>query len=429
MKKIIKWIIIIGTILIFAYAFSASYNSQNIDSLDYIIAIGVDTTPNSNNLQITFEFTDLGAFADSPSSESSAPILDTVIAPSLPEAINLMNAYEGRQINLSHCKVIVFSEEIAKLGILKDVTYLMNSPQIRPTTNIVISAEEASNYIENSTSSLESVLTKYYDIFPTSAEYTGYTSNILLGRFYQNIINPQSGAVAILGNKSNSSNANSSNKTDSQNTTSDFSQSLNKNINTSNDQPLESIASGEKILEGDRGTENIGLAVFKDNSLIGKLSAMETLCYTLIEEEVDNFLLSVDNPFEENKKIDLSISSLEPAHIDIDLSGENPIINIKFNLTAKALTGQDNLTFSKQDTLTRINDSLKNFLKTKMSDYLYKTSREFKCDLNGFYRIVKRKFLTLPDYQNYNWEKKYQDVVFNVDIDSNVISSFLVQNS
>lgn len=189
MKKIISILIIITSILIFGYAFSASYNSHNIDHLDYVIAIGIDKDTSGNNLQISFEFTNLSAFSESSSASSSKPIINSVVSTSIPDSITLMNAYAGKQINLSHCKVVVFSEEIAKNGILQEITYLMNDTQIRPTTNVIITTDKASDYIKNSSSSLEGILTKYYDIFPTSAEYTGYTSDIKLNKFYQNMTN------------------------------------------------------------------------------------------------------------------------------------------------------------------------------------------------------------------------------------------------
>lgn len=426
MKKFFIWIIIFCTIFIFTYAFSASYNSQNIDRLDYVIAIGIDKSPDNTNLQVSFEFTDLGAFSESDSKQGSKPIIDTVVAPSISESINLMNAYAGKQVNLSHCKVVVFSEDVARDGILEEVTYLMNSPQIRPTTNIIIASDKAKDYIENSTSSLEGILTKYYDLFPTSAEYTGYTSNILLSRFYQNLTNDESGAVAILGTKSKSSKKNS--QSEEENTSKDSSQSQEENTSKSNS-TLESIAPGENIVEGDRGTENIGLAVFNKDKYIGNLSAIETLCYTLIEEEVDNFTVCIDSPTNSDKKIDLSVSSLEPAHTKVDISKDNPIITINLNLTAKALTGQTSLDFSDKSTLTTVNTALKTCLTSQMKAFLYKTSREYGCDINGFYRLVKQKFLTIPNYNNYNWKDKYKHAEFNIHIDSNVISSFLVQNS
>ena len=181
MKKMILIIFAICTCLIFFYAFSASYNSNNIDHLDYVIAIGVDTSDDEKNLQVSFEFTDLGAFSESSSSDSSEPTINTVIAASNPDAINLMNAYAGKQINLSHCRVIAFSEDIAKIGILEEVTYFMNNTQIRPTTNVIIASKTAKDYIESSTSSLEDVLTKYYEVFINGVPKSIHNTNELLG--------------------------------------------------------------------------------------------------------------------------------------------------------------------------------------------------------------------------------------------------------
>ena len=153
MKLALKWIIILVTSLIFLYAFSASYRSQNIDQLDYAIAVSVDSLPDSDNLEVSFEFTDSGTYSVNSSSEGSEPIINTVVAPSIASAINIINSYVGKQLNLSHCKVIVFSQEFAKKGILSEVSYLMNSTQIRPTTNIIIANNSAKEYLKNSISS------------------------------------------------------------------------------------------------------------------------------------------------------------------------------------------------------------------------------------------------------------------------------------
>ena len=383
MKLALKWIFIITTSIIFLYAFSASYRSENIDQLDYAVAISVDNLPDSDNLEVSFEFTDSGTYSVNSSSEDSEPIINTVVAPSVSSAINIINAYVGKQLNLSHCKVIVFSQEFAKKGILSEVSYLMNSTQIRPTTNIIIANNNAKEYLENSISSLEQVLTKYYEIFPSSSEYTGYTSNILLGEFYESLINKDSGSVTMQGKISNISNQNNetSNNTSTNNTTEDL--------------------------------------IIPD----------ESLCYSLLEDEVDNFLVSIDNPFYENQKIDISVDSLSSSSIDVDTSGENPIINIKINLRAKTLTGQDKLDYSDTKTLKQLNSSLKDYLSSQITNYLYKTSREYKSDINQFYRVARRKFTTITDFENYNWEQKYENAEFNVEINSDIISSLLIQNT
>lgn len=452
MKSALKWFIIITTSIIFLYAFSASYSSQNIDYLDYVIAIGIDTVPDSDNLEVSFEFANVGSFSENSSSEDSEPIIDAVVAPSISSAINIMNAYVGKQLNLSHCKVVIFSEEVAKKGILTEITYLMNNTQVRPTTNIIVAKDNAKEYIENSVSSLEKILTKYYDIFPTSSEYTGYTSNILLGEFYESLSNKDSGSVMILGKKSknvekkqqsesqqNSSSGESSSSSGmNSSSSSDNTQVQESSSNTNNetstnnlptDTSIDAIISNEAIVQGDRGTENIGLCVFKDDKYIGDLSSLETLCYSLLKDEVDNFLLRIDNPFNENEEIDITIDKLSETIIDINISQENPIVNIKINLTAKALTGQEKLDYTDTETLRKLNDSLKDYLSSQMISYLNKTSKDYKCDINGFYRVVKHKFKTIPEFKNYDWAKKYENAEFNIDINSDIISSLLTQNS
>ena len=456
MKTAIKWFIIIITIIIFLYAFSSSYYSQNIDHLDYVIALGIDKIPESDNLSVTFEFANLGSFSENSSSEQTEPIINTIIAPTIPNAITIMNAYIGKQLNLSHCKVIVFSKEFAETGILDEVSFLTHNIQIRPTTNVVVTDCNAVDYLKHSTSSLEQVLTKYYDIFPTSSEYTGYTSNIPLGKFYENLLDKNAGAVTILGSivenvdsknknetSSNSKDSNSSKSSQDSNSSSENSDSNsnstqedqkttieNKNTitKTLNNKPdYQSFEPKSAISEGDRGAENMGLAVFKDDKYIGNLSTIETLCYSLLKDEVDNFVLTITNPFDESKKVDIKVGDLSQLKTDINISNDIPTINIEFNLTAEVINILDNQNLSYDKTLEKLDIALKEYLTEEFKSYLYKTSREYKSDINEFYRIAKRHFLTNSDFENYDWPTKYENAEFNVKFNEDIISTLIIR--
>lgn len=415
MKKALKWIVIAITVLIFLYAFSSSYNSQNVDHLDYVIALCVDTVPDSDDLKVSFEFANLSSFSESSSSSDNKPIINSIVAPSISSAINIMNGYVGKQINLSHCKVIVFSRDFSQKGVLNEVALLTHNIQIRPTTNIVISEGEAVEYIENSVSSLEQVLTKYYSLFPTSSEYTGYTSNIPLGKFYENLLNKDIGAVTILGKELKET----ASKEESNNIVSE--------TTTNNKPDYQSIDPQKSIVKGDHGTENMGLAVFKDDKYVGELSTIETLCYSLIKDEVDNFLVTLTSPFDETKKIDFYVDSLSQVNVDLDISKENPIINVKLNLTAEVLNTLSETDLSYSEILDKLDESLKQYLSKEFEDYLYKTSKEYKVDINEFYRIARTKFLTTKEFNNYNWAEKYERAEFNVDFSDKIISTIIIQ--
>lgn len=53
------------------------------------------------------------------SSDANPTFINTVESNSIDTAINIMNSYIGKELNLSHCKLIVFSEEIAFIRIRK----------------------------------------------------------------------------------------------------------------------------------------------------------------------------------------------------------------------------------------------------------------------------------------------------------------------
>ena len=441
MKNLVKWIVFIITSLIFLYAFSDSYNLQNIDNLDYIIALGIDTIPGSKNIAVSFEFANLSSFSENSSSKDTKPIVNTVEAPSISNAINTMNAYLGKQLNLSHCKVIVFSKEFAETGILKQVSVIMHNTQIRPTTNIVVAEDNANLYLKNSVSSLEQVLTKYYDVFPTSSEYTGFTSDIPLGEFYESLLDPHIGTVAILGTKSNvstKSQQSSENQDSSQDESSSKESSSSKEENRSSESSENEIkpnedAVGDKItesnsiLEGDRGTENVGLAVFRADKYVGKLSAHDTLWYSLLKGEVDKFLVSIEDPFNKGEQMDITITSLSNVNFNVDVSEDIPKITVIFNLKGKALNDITDVSFNQA--IDKLNTNLKQYLEDQILKYLYKTSKEFNSDIEDFYRVARKHFLTLQNFEHYNWCEKYKNAEFNVEFNDRIVSNVLIEHN
>lgn len=432
-KTKLKFFSILVISIIFIYAFSASYTSDSIDNISYVIALAIDLAEDGENLQVTFEFMDTSSFSSEQSSETSKAIIDTVNAKSINSALNLLNAYIGKEVNLSHCKVVVFSDVIASKGIYSEVTELINNIQVRPSTNIIICKGNAMEYIQKSTSELEKILTKYYDIFPNSSEYTGYTSNIMIGEFYNYLTTKECGNLAILGglnpeitpkDSTSSSNSGSSNGDSSSNSSDKKEEQSTKPKNV----PISEIISGNSPFVGERGTEDIGLAVIKDGKYIADLSAADTLCHTLITGEVNSFLLSIDNSDIYEKYIDIALYENTSPHISVDISNDVPNIHINIQLIGRIVGIKNDITYSEEQhtlDLQKISNAVSSDLKQYMTNYLNKTSSEFKCDIDYFYNHAKRNFLTLQDWTNYDWSTKYEKSVFDISIDSRVYYSLL----
>lgn len=407
MKKIsniLNKIFIFIVIIIFIYSFSASYTSLNLDNLAFVVAIGIDKST-SNKLKVTFQF-----IKPSPSSQGGSettPVLNSVECSSITNGINIMNAYLGKKVNLSHCKLIIFSEELAKDGISDEIYSLTNEVQVRPSANIVISKCDAKYYIENSIPSLESLIPKYYNIFPHSSEYTGYTCNANIGDFFNALVCNSCAPYAILGGINTSSGENSD-----------------------SDQPSDdsTIKPNDKIISGTRLSQNIGLAVFKDDKLVGELNAIETICFLNIRKEVDSFLVSIPNPEDSssNSKIDIYLTPNSTHNIDVDIVNGSPYIKIKFDFSGKIYSMTQDSKYLDTDVLNSISTSCDNYLKDQFNNYLYKTSTIFNSDINGFGVYSLSNFNTTSQFDDYNWLINYKNSTFDVDIKTVMDSGFLL---
>lgn len=103
-------------LVIFINGFSASYTSRQMGNLAYVLAMGIDVGEKSK-MKVSIQLTKNASLSSSSSGSSESSdniILVSGEADSIFSAINLLNSYVGKEINLSHCSLFIFSEEFAK---------------------------------------------------------------------------------------------------------------------------------------------------------------------------------------------------------------------------------------------------------------------------------------------------------------------------
>lgn len=402
LKNIYKYIVIIIIIVILAITFTSSHRIQSIDDLAYTVALGIDVGE-KENLKVTFQFTMPSANSESGSAEAAPPVIDTVEADSIDSAINLMNAYVSKELNLSHCKVIIISEEFAKNGIGKEIYSLMNKVQIRPDNNVIISTSTAKEYIESALPSLENLAAKFYEVLPRSSEYTGYSTNAQLGEFFNQLVCKTCEPTAILGNVlSKKETPNSS----SEGTSSDSNQS--------------------ELKSAKNGIENLGVAVFKEDKLIGKLTKEETLIHLLVRDNLKSCNISIPDPDDNNKKIDLYLTRNYSPKIKVSFVNGTPYIKINIIVNGKISSISNISQEMTEKKFEKIEQSAEAYIKKLLYNYLYKTSKEFRSDIAGFGKYALNQFKTNNEFEEYNWLNHYQDAFFEVNTKVNVKSSFLL---
>lgn len=361
LSKYLKIIICVILITTFTIKF---HQGQEIENYAYVLAIGFDTSK-TNNVKVSFQFAKPVSSGDSGSAESQSSYIYTLDASSLSSAVDLLDSSISKQVNLSHCKVVVFSEEFAKIGISKEIYTLINNVQIRPDVSIIVSKCDSRYFIEQSKPSLESLVTKYYETAPSTTEYTGHTSYIKIGDFFNALTCTSCQPYAILGGVTNNSAQDSNN-------------------NESNLEKESNIKAGQTpIIDGMR-SESLGLAIFKDDKLVGEASAIDALCHLIITNNLKFGTISIPNPFEENSSIDLSIYKSKNTKNKVQFINNSPYITIDVKINARILSVSGNSKELTNENIEKLEQSINFYLKEKISKYLYKTSLDFNSDVCGF---------------------------------------------
>lgn len=428
-KNSIAIISFIILLLIFIGAFSSSYSYQNMFNLAYVLAIGVDTGEKAK-MKVSLQFTKSSSFSPQNSSETSNNIvLVSAEADSIFSGINLLNSYIGKEINLSHCNLVVFSEEFAKEGISSQIYSLINNEKFRPTTNLIISSCDAYEYLKNIKPNLEKLTTNYYDTFSLTNKFTGYFSNITIGEFFNTLSTRNSDGTAILGGL-NANNRSNEEESSSENSSSSESSSQTENENVSVEDTvtnIEQLVAGTSSIQGKRGTENIGIAVFNNDKMCGKLNTIETMCHLLLKNEIKTCIISIDNPYpsDNKEKIELSLTPTKKSKISVDIKDDIPYINIELNLQASIITLEDNIDYGDNATLQKFSESAKTYLESKYSDY-FKKLQDYDIDIDAFSNKALSYFSTNQEWEDFNWHEKFKTANFNVTTNINVTSSTLI---
>ena len=269
--KLFKKILIACIIISLTFSFNSYTNSgSNLDDQSYVMAIGIDVGETSD-YKVSLQLSALESSATessmksdksssggggeqesapsgSTSEETSKYIIYTVDSNSIDNAINIADAYLNKNIDLSHCKILLISEDVAKNGISTLVNSITNKVKIRPDCNIIISQVPQNEFENKDEVKFESLLSKYYDVTANIETGRGYSELIHLNDFYLNLNDDTIQPVATLGITSNANNNTLENQT----------------VNNSLDFQSRSFVSNQE----DTVVETIGLAVFNEDKLV-----------------------------------------------------------------------------------------------------------------------------------------------------------------
>lgn len=444
MKTFLKRILIYVLCITILFSFSGCSSPIGVEELAYVIAIGLDSA-DDDTIELTLQFATAGSGDSSGSSmQSTKTNVSSVKCTTIDSGITLINSHISKKINLSHCKEIIISEELAKKGVEDYLDTFINNTELTNDAEMIISKCKAKEYIENVNPVFEGLLSKYYTATQKTDTYTAYSTSMNLATFYCLLKDTYYQPYATIGTISKKSNGDDSQSDKSESKSSNSSEDSEESSKSSSESSPSDMNSGSDSESGDTSTvptqnsvnanfmageyefddknpiQIIGFAAFNNDKLVGEFTGLDSICFSIINNEFEESILSIPSPFEENKYIDLSITSNKKTKCRVDLSQTNPLIQVNVYLTGFGQSMDKQTSYSNEESIQKIKQSAEIYMKQNIESFLNKTSKEYNSDICGFGRFAVKHYLTMEQWEDSHWLDNYKNCTFDVNVLFNI---------
>lgn len=375
-----KNIILSIILIIILFIFTGCDYSRGIDNQYFITALGVDIEDGLLKISVQNSSNSSGSSSSddsSSSSQSSQYNVYSVQAKTIDEGINNLNNYLSKPINLTHCSALIFSEEIAKKGIRTYINTLSNNTELRNSCHVLISSSTAYDVMNKVSNSGEVFSARLYDYLSSTSNYTGFSINSTFGDMFQALDNEYL-------------------------------------------EPTSAYA----LISGDTVQSN-GIAIFKDEFMVGHLSALDSISHLIITNNLDNCIITTESPFQSDEYIDLKISLYKNTKINIDMINNSPLISVKIYPEGTINSSGSTFNYLDNENLRAVENTVNKYFEDSIKNYLYSISKTYNSDIAGFGWLYKSSFLTKDDFEKVHWDNVFSDSFFDVEVNSKVNSSNL----
>lgn len=381
------------------------------DTLGYVVAIGIDKPEDGKEgYDFTIQFANPSKISGGASQEGGKGGKDsieniTVTAPGIYSAVNVANHIISKKFTLSHTKLLVFSDDIAKDGVEKFFETVGRSSDIRPNTYVAVSKCKAKDFLESVNPETEVNPVRYYTMIFEN-EYSEFIPKNMTQDFYFHFTSDERDSVMPLCSVSGKENSR-------------------ENAETGYQYQLENDVAGE-IPTGKEETQVMGMAVFSGDKKVAEMGEIETEIYNMIIGEYENSYVAYYFSVVPDDPITLIQQSGKKPKISIDTTEDAPKISVELYVEGDFCSSSPRI--SVEDNIDLFTDEVSMELKSEVEDFLKKTAA-LGTDIIGFSEYAKRNFPSLDKFKAYNWKEKYKNAEFNVSVDFSVRRTGLVVRS
>ncbi|MDR7866728.1 MAG: Ger(x)C family spore germination protein [Sporomusaceae bacterium] len=377
--------------------------SRETDEVTYVITVGIDAAP-GGQLNVTYRLAkpsaqggEAGMGGGGLSSEAI-----TFNAPSLAVARDLLNSQVARVPSLSHVKVFVIGESLARKGVGDALGPLLRFREFRGSMYIHIADNTtAAELIRANKPIIEKLGTRWVEGQMASASETGYYPRSFIHDFYVSLKAGSGSPYAVLAGISSGS---------------------------GEGKPQGGLVAGEKTgeylaegvgIRGGNPVTLIGAALFRGDKMVGKLTSEESRMLAMLVGEFRRGYITVQDPLQPKSAINVHLRPGRQPKIDVRLVDGNVVIDIDILLEGEVTSIGSGINYESRN----YNQLLEDQISAVIRQDVLKTVRytqQVGSDPANFGKYIRPRFSTYNEYRQFDFDSKYPTAEVNVKVTTQI---------
>lgn len=401
MKKKIVFII---TITMLMFTLTSCYDAREVTSICFVQIIGIDQGI-TDKWRITVKVPTMQNAGDSSgkgseSSQQTQTKTITIDAPSFHGGIDLLNTSIPQKLDFSHAVLLVISEDLAQSGLIGEyITPLIRFKEIRRTLNIIVVPGSSEEFVEKTESYSGGSPSRSVRALLKQGENTGFYPKISMNDFYNGIKSTYRQSILPLGSVYKKGEFKEDGK------------QFNMEFNNTGQ-----YFAGDTPRKGGNSIELLGCALFDKDRMVGKLNGHETRMLMLIRGEFKKGIFTIQDPKAPKWVIPVATRLSTKPNVKIYFDDGRPIINLEIKTEGDILDIQSGIDYGNEKMLTIIENKMIEYLEDSIKSVIEK-SQTLNIDPFNFGRMAVRHFLTINEWENYNWNEKFKVAKVDVKVD------------
>lgn len=376
MNKKIKLLV---PVTILCLILTSCYNSREINTLAIGTALGIDKV--DEGYRVTVQLINPSEIASKKGTSMTSPVIVyTETAPTIFEALRKITHQSPRKIYLSHLRIIVFGEKVARDGISKATDFIARDHEFSMDFFLLIAKDNTAENILKILTPLEKIpANKIFASLETSEKNWAPTKGVKLDELINSIMsdgnNPVLTGIFISGNEEGN------------------------DTNSLKESELPSVLMLDSI------------AAFKGEKLVGWLSEYESKGFNYITNNISNTVGNITIP--EGGKVAFEVKKSK-TKLTASFVDERPVINVEIKVDANAGEFETNLDLTKEENIRKVENLFEQEIKDLCNLAINRTQQDLKTDIFGFGEVIHRKYPKQWKSLKNNWNDTFCNITVNV---------------